>query len=76
MDQIYSALFVEPGRKLAMFLWQVVDVKIIDGFANGLASATTAVSRVLQGFQTGYARAYALMMLVGTVVVIGWLILK
>ena len=76
VDQIYSALFVEPGRKLAMFLWQVVDVKIIDGFANGLASATTAVSRVLQGFQTGYARAYALMMLVGTVVVIGWLILK
>ncbi|MBI4789081.1 MAG: NADH-quinone oxidoreductase subunit L [Chloroflexi bacterium] len=76
VDEVYSALFVEPGRKLAMFLWQVVDVKIIDGFANGLASATAAISNVLRGFQTGYARAYALMMLVGTVVLIGWLILK
>jgi hypothetical protein len=41
-----------------------------------LARAVAAISRVLRGLQTGYARAYALAMLVGTVVVIGWLILK
>jgi NADH-quinone oxidoreductase subunit L len=76
VDELYSALFVKPGRQLAMFLWQVVDVKIIDGFANGLGHAMAFVSRRLQGIQTGYARAYALMMLVGTVLVIGWLILK
>jgi NADH-quinone oxidoreductase subunit L len=76
VDEIYSALFVEPGRRLAMFLWQVVDMQVIDGFANGLGRGVAAASRVLRGMQTGYARAYALVMLIGTVVVIGWLILK
>ncbi len=76
VDEFYSAVFVEPGRRLAMFLWQVVDVQIIDGFANGLGRATAAFSRVLRDMQTGYARAYALVMLAGTVLVIGWLILK
>ncbi|MDE3088552.1 MAG: NADH-quinone oxidoreductase subunit L [Chloroflexota bacterium] len=76
VDELYNALFVEPGRRFAMFLWQVIDVQIIDGFANGLARATAAVSGALRGWQTGYARAYALMMLIGTVVVIGWLMLR
>jgi NADH-quinone oxidoreductase subunit L len=76
VDEIYSELFVEPGRRLAMFLWETVDVQVIDGTANGLARAVAAISRVLRSLQTGYARAYALAMLVGTVVVIGWLMLK
>jgi NADH-quinone oxidoreductase subunit L len=76
VDQIYAWIFVEQGRKLAMFLWQVVDVQIIDGFANGLGRATASFSQVLRGWQTGYARAYALLMLIGTVIVLGWLILK
>ncbi len=76
VDELYNALFVEPGRRFAMFLWQVIDVQIIDGFANGLARATAAFSGALRGLQTGYARAYALMMLVGTVIVIGWMMLR
>ena len=76
VDQIYAWIFVKQGGKLAMFLWQVVDVQVIDGFANGLGRATASVSRVLRGWQTGYARAYALLMLIGTVIVLGWLILK
>ncbi len=76
VDEIYSTLFVEPGRRFAMFLWETVDVQVIDGTANGLARAVGAISRVLRGLQAGYARAYALAMLVGTVVIIGWLILK
>jgi NADH-quinone oxidoreductase subunit L len=76
VDEIYGTLFVEPGRRLAMFLWQVVDVQLIDGFANGMARATASLSGVLRGAQTGYARTYALLMLVGTVVVIGWMMLR
>ncbi len=76
VDEIYAWIFVKQGGKLAMFLWQTVDVKIIDGFANGLGQATASVSRVLRGWQTGYARAYALLMLIGTVMVLGWLMLK
>ncbi len=73
VDEIYTALFINPGHRLAMFLWQIVDVKIIDGAANGIGRAFAATSRVLRAAQTGYARAYALAMLAGTVVVIAWL---
>jgi NADH-quinone oxidoreductase subunit L len=76
VDEIYSAIFVEPGRRLAMWLWQVVDVQWIDGFANGLGRATASLSNTLRGWQTGYARAYALLMLISTVIVIGWLMLR
>jgi NADH-quinone oxidoreductase subunit L len=76
VDEIYSALFVEPGRRLAMFLWQGIDVQVIDGFANGLARVFGSFSDRLRSWQTGYARAYALLMLIGTVVLIGWLILR
>jgi NADH-quinone oxidoreductase subunit L len=76
IDEIYSWLFVDKGYRLAMFLWQIVDVKVIDGFANGLGRATAALSRVTRGWQNGYVRAYALMMLIGTVIVLGWLIFK
>ncbi|MBI3913493.1 MAG: NADH-quinone oxidoreductase subunit L [Chloroflexi bacterium] len=76
VDEIYSALFVQPGHRLAQFLWEFVDVKIIDGAANGIGRAFAATSRVLRAAQTGYARAYALAMLVGTVVVIAWLLMR
>ncbi|MBI3742141.1 MAG: NADH-quinone oxidoreductase subunit L, partial [Chloroflexi bacterium] len=76
VDEIYNALLINPGQRLAMFLWQIVDVKIIDGVANGIGRAFAATSRVLRVVQTGYARAYALAMLAGTVVVIGWLITR
>ncbi len=76
VDEIYSALFVRTGQRLALFLWEFVDVTIIDGAANGIGRAFAAISRVLRAMQTGYARAYALAMLAGTVVVIAWLILR
>ncbi len=76
VDEVYSALFVEPGRQLAMFLWQRIDVGIIDGIANGLGRAFARLSQELRTVQTGYARAYALAMFIGTALIIGWLILK
>lgn len=76
VDEFYSWLFVENGRRLAMFLWEFIDVRVIDGTANGLASLFGALSRALRAIQTGYARAYALLMLIGTVLLLGWLILR
>lgn len=76
VDEFYNAVLIEPGRRFAMFLWQFVDVKIIDGAANGLARLVGSVSHGLSRMQTGYARAYALIMLIGTVLLLGWLILR
>jgi NADH-quinone oxidoreductase subunit L len=76
VDEIYSFFTVKLGHRIATFFWQVVDVGIIDAIANGLGRATASLSGVLRGWQTGYVRAYALLMLVGTVLVIGWLMLS
>jgi len=76
VDEIYSWIFVDKGYRLAMFLWQVVDVNIIDGAANGLGRATASLGRIARSWQTGYARAYALLMFIATVIILGWLILR
>jgi NADH-quinone oxidoreductase subunit L len=76
VDEFYSWLFVENGGRLAMFLWEFIDVRVIDASANGLARMFGAISRALRAIQTGYARVYALLMLIGTVLLLGWLILR
>jgi NADH-quinone oxidoreductase subunit L len=31
-DELYDYLFIRPSKKIGLFLWKFVDVKIIDGF--------------------------------------------
>jgi NADH-quinone oxidoreductase subunit L len=73
-DSVLHAIFVRGGSALAMMLWTVVDVGIIDGIVNGVAGAVNGGARALRTLQTGYVRNYALEMLAGaTVVVIAFL---
>ena len=58
-------------HKLAKFLHTVGDVKIIDGFINGLASAIGNTSEQGRKFQTGYVQQYAFTMGFGMVVLVG-----
>jgi NADH-quinone oxidoreductase subunit L len=70
-DQLYQAKIVAPLVGLAQFLWQVVDVKIIDGTVNGLARGTLNASQTLRKVQTGVVSNYALAIALGMVVIIG-----
>jgi NADH-quinone oxidoreductase subunit L len=70
-DEIYDRRIVKPLYALAMFLWKVVDVKIIDGTVNGIARLTTGTSQQLRRVQTGVVSNYALAIALGTVVIIG-----
>jgi NADH-quinone oxidoreductase subunit L len=71
-DHAYSLIFILPTR-LTSWLLDVVDQYVIDGAVNGVArvvrTAATGVGRI----QTGYVRNYALAMLVGTIVIVGYL---
>ena len=64
---------------LGNFLWQVGDVKIIDGaMVNGSANTVGIISSVLRKIQTGYLYTYAIWMIVGLIVlvaafVLGWI---
>ena len=70
-DEAYNAAFVQPCKNLAMFLWQIVDVRIIDGTVNGIAHGFGAVSQRLRHVQTGLVANYALAIALGMVVLIG-----
>ncbi|MGA9349797.1 MAG: NADH-quinone oxidoreductase subunit L [Anaerolineae bacterium] len=76
VDEIYMAWIVNPLRNFAGFLSQVLDAGIIDGAVNSLAAFFGWSGEETRKLQTGYVRNYGLAMLVGVVVVLGYLILR
>jgi NADH-quinone oxidoreductase subunit L len=76
VDEIYMAGIVNPMRNLAGFLSQTFDAGVIDGAVNGLAAFFGRTGQESRKLQTGYVRNYSLAMLVGVVVVLGYLILR
>ena len=80
VDELYRAVIVGPLLWISRnVLWKVVDVGMIDGTVNGVASGTTAVGDKVRHAQSGNTRSYAVWVLIGAVLVFGiifWPILK
>jgi NADH-quinone oxidoreductase subunit L len=80
VDELYRAVVVGPLLWISQnILWKVVDVGVIDGTVNGIATGTTAVGDTVRRQQSGNTRSYAVWVLVGAVVVfviIFWPILR
>jgi NADH-quinone oxidoreductase subunit L len=77
VDEVYEATLINPIENTSRsFLWKIVDVKLIDGFVNGVASAFAALAGVLRMTQTGFARSYAAVILMGAIIVIGYFALR
>jgi NADH-quinone oxidoreductase subunit L len=70
-DELYDQVIVTPFRAFARWLWQVVDVRIIDGFVNGVAAGIGLLSQRLRTVQTGLVTNYALAIALGMVVLVG-----
>jgi NADH-quinone oxidoreductase subunit L len=70
-DELYDRIFVRPVFWLARYSWKVGDVQLIDGVPNGLAALATEGSREAVKLQTGSLAAYAFVMLIGVVVLVG-----
>jgi NADH-quinone oxidoreductase subunit L len=51
-------------------LWKGVDVAVIDGVVNGIASRARGVGGVLKRLQSGNIRSYAAWVLLGSVVLL------
>jgi NADH-quinone oxidoreductase subunit L len=69
VDELYHAVVVGPLIWLSRnVLWKVVDVGVIDGTVNGIATGTTAVGDTVRHTQSGNTRSYAVWVLVGAVV--------
>ncbi|MBN1211873.1 MAG: NADH-quinone oxidoreductase subunit L [candidate division Zixibacteria bacterium] len=72
VDEIYGAVIVRPVVYGSIFLWKVVDVVIIDGFANGMATIIRDISELLKNIQTGQVRRYATLFVVGVLILIAY----
>jgi len=76
VDEFYGAAVVRPVINGSLFLWKFFDVVIIDGLANGLAYLTGDASSMARRMQTGYLRGYLTAFMIGTVLVIGYLMVR
>jgi NADH-quinone oxidoreductase subunit L len=71
-DEVYDRYIVMPLRQFAYFLWQRIDVGIIDGILMGIATSLTWLSSQLRRVQTGLVSNYALAIALGMVVIVGF----
>ena len=71
-DEVITGLARQFGRALA----DVVEVRIIDGAVNGVAALAGRTGGALRRLQTGYVRQYAAVILGGTVLLLGYWLLR
>jgi NADH-quinone oxidoreductase subunit L len=76
VDELYDRLVVEPMKHAAGWLWAEVDMGIVDGTVNQAGEFVRRDSMWLSRVQSGFVRNYALSIFLGTVVVIGYLIIR
>ncbi|MDD5643680.1 MAG: NADH-quinone oxidoreductase subunit L, partial [Syntrophales bacterium] len=74
VDEIYDTTVVEPIKVGSNFLWTVVDAKGVDGVVNGSAGIIAYLSAHFRKLETGFLQNYALAILLGMVVITGYLI--
>jgi NADH-quinone oxidoreductase subunit L len=74
VDEIYDAAVVEPLKNSSDFLWHGVDEKVVDGAVNGSATTVGWLSSHLRKLETGFVQNYALAILIGVVLITGYLI--
>ena len=73
VDEIYNGALINPIEGTSRWvLWKFIDVLIIDGIVNGVARLMSGLGGWLRGMQTGFARSYAAIILIGAIAVIGW----
>jgi NADH-quinone oxidoreductase subunit L len=76
VDEIYDALIVRPLLAVSNALWSLFDVGVIDAAVNGVARIVEANSRLWRRVQTGNVQHYAVSMLLGAMLLLGYYALR
>ena len=72
VDEIYDAALIRPivvGSREG--LWKIFDIGVIDGILHAFGDAVTELGRLARWLQAGFVRAYAAIILVGALILIG-----
>jgi NADH-quinone oxidoreductase subunit L len=76
VDEAYDAAIIDPVKATSTsVLWKIIDVRIIDGAVNGLARLASFFGTGLRFVQSGLARSYVAIIVMGAVIVIGYFML-
>lgn len=73
-DQIMVDAAVDGGGAVGDCLWHTVDEKGVDGGVNGIAKTLQFFAGIFRKSIDGFARSYALMMLFGVALFVGYLV--
>ena len=76
-DELYNFIFVEPIKKIGLFLWKKGDINTIDRFGpDGFSKLVKMISDKAVNFQSGFLYHYAFAMLIGFSILLTYLILN
>jgi NADH-quinone oxidoreductase subunit L len=76
INELYEAVFVRPLQKLAIFLWKVIDVIVIDGAVLLTAKVSRLSGRTIRVIHTGRLEHYLAGLLLGMLVLMAVLVLR
>jgi NADH-quinone oxidoreductase subunit L len=77
VDEAYDATIIQPIKQGSTnVLWKFVDVRIIDGMVNGAAKFASNLGGGLRYLQSGFARSYVAIVVIGALLIIGYFILR
>ena len=74
-DDLYQAVIVGPFYAVSGWLSETIDHRVIDGFIDWIGKANLFLAKLLSKLQNGFVRTYALAVLFGAVIIIGYLLL-
>jgi NADH-quinone oxidoreductase subunit L len=77
VDELYDATVVQPVKQGSTnVLWKVIDVHIIDGAVNGAGHLASMLGSTLRYLQSGLARSYVAVVVLGALLIIGYFVMR
>ena len=72
IDELYDASLVQPIKSISEHVLWKADALVIDGAVNGAGTMVTGAGAALRKVQTGSVRTYAVSVLLGVVLIVGY----
>lgn len=77
VDEAYNAVVVQPIKQTSTaVLWKIIDVHIIDGAVNGAGYLASMLGSAMRYLQSGLARSYVAILVLGALLIIGYFVMK
>lgn len=77
VDEAYDAAIIEPIKTgSTRVLWKIIDVIIIDGAVNGAGFLASKAGGAMRYLQSGFARSYVAVVVMGALLLIGYFVIR